>query len=89
MAVEDLEDGVQKTVRHEHTRRHQIHNGDAPLDSNGFENVSAAGRAGGDLIQLWRAVSEAVDAVVDGTTLEDLRRQAAERRASTKPMYHI
>jgi hypothetical protein len=30
-----------------------------------------------------------VDTVVDGTTLEDLRRQAAERRASTKPMYHI
>jgi Rrf2 family transcriptional regulator, cysteine metabolism repressor len=49
----------------------------------------SAGDAGGDLIQLWRAVSEAVDTVVDGTTLEDLRRQAAERRASTKPMYHI
>jgi Rrf2 family protein len=47
------------------------------------------GDAGGDLLQLWRAVSEAVDTVVDGTTLEDLRRQAAERRASTKPMYHI
>jgi len=49
----------------------------------------SAGDAGSDLIQLWRAVSEAVDTVVDGTTLEDLRRQAAERRASTKPMYHI
>ena len=49
----------------------------------------SAGDAGGDLIQLWRAVSDAVDTVVDGTTLEDLRRQAAERRASTKPMYHI
>jgi Rrf2 family protein len=47
------------------------------------------GDAGGDLIHLWRAVSEAVDSVVDGTTLEDLRRQALERRASTKPMYHI
>ena len=49
----------------------------------------STGDAGGDLIHLWRAVSEAVDTVVDGTTLEDLRRQAAERRASTKPMYHI
>ena len=48
-----------------------------------------AGDAGGDLIHLWRAVSEAVEAVVDGTTLEDLKRQALERRASTKPMYHI
>jgi hypothetical protein len=38
---------------------------------------------------LWRAVSEAVDAVVDGTTLEDLKRHAVERRASAKPMYHI
>jgi len=49
----------------------------------------SGGDAGADLIQLWRAVSEAVDSVVDGTTLEDLRRQAVERRASTKPMYHI
>ncbi len=48
-----------------------------------------AGDGGGDLIHLWRAVAEAVDSVVDGTTLEDLRRQAVERRASTKPMYHI
>ena len=49
----------------------------------------SAGDAGGDLAQLWRSVSEAVDTVVDGTTLEDLRRQAVDRRASTKPMYHI
>jgi Rrf2 family protein len=63
----------------------------------GPPGIGAAGRAargsmgdaGADLIHLWRAVSEAVDAVVDGTTLEDLRRQAMERRASTKPMYHI
>ena len=49
----------------------------------------SGGEAAGDLGHLWRAVSDAVDTVVDGTTLEDLRRQAAERRASTKPMYHI
>ncbi len=63
----------------------------------GQQGVGSAGRsahrslgdAGGDLIHLWRAVSEAVNSVVDGTTLEDLRRQALERRASTKPMYHI
>jgi Rrf2 family protein len=55
----------------------------------GRASRGSAGDAGGDLIQLWRAVSDAVDTVVDGTTLEDLRRQAAERRASTKPMYHI
>jgi len=63
----------------------------------GQPGVGAAGRvargstgdAGADLLHLWRAVAEAVDAVVDGTTLEDLRRQAVERRASTRPMYHI
>jgi len=55
----------------------------------GRASRGSAGDAGGDLIQLWRAVSDAVDTVVDGTTLEDLRRQAAERRASARPMYHI
>jgi len=49
----------------------------------------SAGDAGGDLIHLWRAMSDAVNSVVDATTLDDLRRQAVERRASTKPMYHI
>jgi Rrf2 family cysteine metabolism transcriptional repressor len=63
--------------------------GQAGVGFAGRASRGSAGDAGGDLIQLWRAVSEAVDAVVDGTTLEDLRRQAAERRASTKPMYHI
>ena len=60
----------------------------------GRPGVGSAGRAtrgevGGDLAYLWRAVADAVDAVVDGTTLEDLKRHAAERRASAKPMYHI
>ena len=49
----------------------------------------SAGDAIGDLAHLWRAVSEAVDSVVDGTSLEDLKRHAVERRASAKPMYHI
>lgn len=57
--------------------------------SSGRSARGSVGDAGDDLIHLWRAVSEAVDSVVDGTTLEDLRRQALERRASTKPMYHI
>jgi Rrf2 family transcriptional regulator, cysteine metabolism repressor len=55
----------------------------------GRASRGSPGDAGGDLTYLWRAVSEAVDAVVDGTTLEDLKRHAAERRASAKPMYHI
>ena len=55
----------------------------------GTTGRGVAGEAGGDLTQLWRAVSEAVDSILDGTTLEDLKRQALERRASTKPMYHI
>ena len=63
--------------------------GQAGVGSAGRFARGSVGDAGGDLIHLWRAVSEAVDSVVDGTTLEDLRRQALERRASTKPMYHI
>jgi len=55
----------------------------------GMAGRGSAGDAGGDLTHLWQAVSEAVDSVVDGMTLEDLKRRALERRASTKPMYHI
>jgi len=43
----------------------------------------------GDLADLWREVADAVSAVVDGVTIEDLRRRAEERRASAQPMYHI
>ena len=59
------------------------------MGAAGRPSRGGAGDAGGDLTYLWRAVSDAVDAVVDGTTLEDLKRHAAERRASAKPMYHI
>jgi Rrf2 family protein len=55
----------------------------------GTAGRGSAGDADGDLAYLWRAVSEAVDSVVNGTTLENLKRRALERRASTKPMYHI
>ena len=43
----------------------------------------------GDLGGLWREVSEAVSAVVDRVTIEDLRRRAEERRSAARPMYHI
>ena len=39
--------------------------------------------------ELWREIESAVAAVVDRTTLEDLRRRAAERRSAARPMYHI
>ena len=55
----------------------------------GTAGRAPAGDAAVDLTHLWRAVSEAVDSVVDGATLEDLKRRALERRALTKPMYHI
>jgi Rrf2 family protein len=63
--------------------------GDPGAGAAGRRARGSPGDAAGDLTYLWRAVSEAVDAVVDGTTLEDLKRHAAERRASAKPMYHI
>ncbi len=47
------------------------------------------GERPGDLSDLWREISEAVSAVVDRVTLEDLRRRALERRSSASPMYHI
>ena len=50
--------------------------GSAPEDSAG-------------LGELWREIESAVAAVVDRTTLEDLRRRAAERRSAARPMYHI
>jgi Rrf2 family protein len=49
----------------------------------------ARGEFAGDLSDLWRDIGEAVSAVVDRVTLEDLRRRAEERRATARPMYHI
>ena len=49
----------------------------------------AQGEDTGDLSDLWREIAEAVSAVVDRITLEDLRQRAEERRASARPMYHI
>jgi Rrf2 family protein len=49
----------------------------------------AHGDHAGDLADLWQEVADAVSAVVDGVTIEDLRRRAEERRASAQPMYHI
>ncbi|HXJ79444.1 MAG TPA: Rrf2 family transcriptional regulator [Candidatus Methylomirabilis sp.] len=43
----------------------------------------------GDLAELWREMADAVSAVVDRITIEDLRRRALERRAQASPMYHI
>jgi Rrf2 family protein len=60
----------------------------------GVELARRPGRASpedpaGDLSQLWHEVTEAVAAVVDRVSLEDLRRRAEERRTATRPMYHI
>jgi Rrf2 family transcriptional regulator, cysteine metabolism repressor len=42
-----------------------------------------------DLVDLWQEIADAVAAVVDRITLEDLRRRAEERRSSARLMYHI
>jgi Rrf2 family cysteine metabolism transcriptional repressor len=47
------------------------------------------GEHAGELTELWREIADAVSAVVDRVTLEDLRRRAEERRSSGRPMYHI
>jgi Rrf2 family protein len=55
-----------------------------PEGRRGGRGEDAAG-----LQELWQTIAEAVAAVVDRTTLEDLRRRALERRATARPMYHI
>ena len=62
--------------------------------SAGAEGARRSGRnphgeQAGELYELWREIGEAVAAVVDRVTLEDLRRRAEERRATGRPMYHI
>ena len=42
-----------------------------------------------DLVELWRRIGDAVSQVVDQLTFGDLAAQAAQRRASARPMYHI
>jgi Rrf2 family protein len=48
-----------------------------------------AGRAEGDLTELWEEVAEAVSKVVDRVTLGQLVARAKERRSAGHPMYHI
>ena len=49
----------------------------------------ARGEHARDLGGLWREVGEAVSAVVDRVTIEDLRQRAEARRRDAQPMYHI
>jgi len=49
----------------------------------------ARGEHAGDLGRLWQEVSEAVSAVVDRVTIEDLRQRVLARRGDARPMYHI
>ncbi len=49
----------------------------------------AHGEPAGELMELWREIADAVSAVVDRVTIEDLRRRVEERRTSGRPMYHI
>ena len=44
---------------------------------------------GDDLAVLWRRIGDAVSQVVDQLTFGELAAQAAQRRASARPMYHI
>jgi Rrf2 family protein len=43
----------------------------------------------GDLADLWREIDQAVSAVIDRVTIEELRRRAEDRRRTLRPMYHI
>src|SRR3990170_2149577 len=43
---------------------------------------------GGDLVELWEEVSQAVSGVVDRLTFGELAARARERRSAARPMYH-
>lgn len=63
-------------------------------EAEGFEFGRRAVRppaegASADLSALWREVGEAVSAIVDRVTLEDLKRGVEDRRSAARPMYHI
>ncbi len=64
-----------------------VEGGSAP-----FEGGPPGRRAGAyshDLGELWEEIADAVTGVVDRWTLDDLVARTAERRGSTRPMYHI
>lgn len=42
-----------------------------------------------ELAALWQEVSDAVAAVIDHTSFQELCQRAEARRAATRPMYHI
>jgi Rrf2 family transcriptional regulator, cysteine metabolism repressor len=42
-----------------------------------------------ELAELWKEIAMAVSTVIDRVTFGDLAARAAERRQSTRPMYHI
>lgn len=42
-----------------------------------------------ELAALWQEVSDAVAAVIDHTSFQDLCQRAEARRAAARPMYHI
>jgi Rrf2 family protein len=44
---------------------------------------------GRDLAELWQSMADAVAAVIDQTTFEDLAERAAARRSPGRSMYHI
>ena len=64
--------------------------GPAPAtEAPGRGGRGAAPEDSAGLGELWREIDAAVAAVVDRTSLEDLRRRADERRSAARPMYHI
>ncbi len=63
--------------------------GSAANAEGGRRGSAAPVEYSGELASLWREIDEAVSAVVDAVTLEDLKRRAQERRAGARPMYHI
>jgi Rrf2 family transcriptional regulator, iron-sulfur cluster assembly transcription factor len=62
--------------------------GGPDLERGGRAHGLAAGRAD-DLADLWQEIADALSAVVDRVSFEELRRRVEERRGAARPMYHI
>ncbi|MCI0548341.1 MAG: Rrf2 family transcriptional regulator [Candidatus Rokubacteria bacterium] len=65
-----------------------VEGGAAGLEGAGRSRGRTAADADG-LAGFWGEIDEALSAVVDRTTFEDLRQRAEERRRAAQPMYHI
>src|SRR5271157_2869719 len=86
VAVEGLENRAQESVGQQHAGRGHVHDGDALLDGDGFEDVFALGSTGGDARAFARRIARVqnidwnvfLDGGQHGRGMEDFRSKVCE-----------